>query len=112
MRKVVQVGHQEVTGTVTCEPWTHPVLILAEEWPSLAFAAQATGCLDITTWCSFKSGKSKVEFTLTRLGSTLTSVSLDILAARYAIQHGDTVLIQGCTAFANQMQSWVEGSVG
>ena len=107
-QKSVQVEHQEVTGVIRTEPWSRPVLVFAEDWPSLAFSAQAVGSLDITTWCKFKSGKSKVEFTSTRLGSSLASDSLDKLAARYGNQCQVTVLVQGCATFANEMQSWAE----
>ena len=62
-----------VMGFVKAGPWSWLVLVLAEDWPSWAFSVQAIGCLDITTWCKFKSGKYKVEFTSTRLGSSLTS---------------------------------------
>ena len=54
--ETVWVDHQEVMGFVKADPWDRPVLMFAEDWPSLAFAAEAIGCLDITTWCKFKSG--------------------------------------------------------
>ena len=90
------------------ESWIHPVVIFAEKWPSLAFAAQTVACLDITTWFEFKSGKSKVEFTSTRLGSTLTGALLDVLAKQYTNQQRVTVLIQGCVSFINQFCKWSE----
>ena len=82
------------------------MLMFAEVWPSLSFAAQAMGCLDITTWCKFKSGKSKVEFTSTRLGSSWTGDLFDSLAARYGNQHQVTVLIQGWGNFTKHVRVW------
>ena len=35
------MDQQEVVGTVNFEVWDHPVLVIAEVWPSMAFAAQA-----------------------------------------------------------------------
>jgi len=105
------VDHQEVTGIVKTEPWAHPVLVFAEDWPSLAFSAQAVGCLDITTWCHFKSGKSKVDFTSTRSGSSLSNASLEELAACYGNQHLVTVLIQGRAVFTNKYRTWAETSL-
>ena len=92
---------QEVLGSLNVEPWPHPVLVFAEEWPSFTYAAQAFGCLDITTWCDFKTAKSKVEFLSTRLGSMLTGPSLENVAKRFAPLKYLTVLIQGSPAFPN-----------
>ena len=80
---LIHVGHQEVMGLVQVVPWVYPVLILAEQWPSMAFAAQALGCLDITTWCPFISAKSKVAFESTRLGSTLMNRPLEVVARQF-----------------------------
>ena len=84
------------------------MLVFAEDWPSLAFAAQAIRCVDITTWCKFKFGKSKVEFTSTRLGSSLTGALLYSLAARYGNQHQVEVLIQGHANFAKRFSAWAK----
>ena len=106
LRKEVVVEQQEVLGTVEVEVWNHPVLVLAETWPSFAFAAQAVGCLDIKTWCKFGSAKSKVEFMSTRLGSTLAESSLEELVKLYANQPTLTVLIQGDATFCNRFRKW------
>ena len=95
---------------VKFEAWHHPVLVVAEGWPSVAFAAQAVGCLDITTWCKFGSAKSKVEFTSTRLGSTLVESSLDELAELFSTQSTLTVLIQGGASFCDQIRIWTDKS--
>ena len=108
---MVQVDHQEVIGTVQASVWQHPVLMFAEKWPSMAFAAQALGCLDITTWCNFSYAKSKVEFSSTRLGSTLSREPLVNLSKRFVKLQGVTVVIQGSTTFANQYQKWTEGNL-
>ena len=110
LRKEVLVDQQEVVGTVNFEVWDHPVLVLAEVWPSMAFAAQAVGCLDIKTWCKFESAKSKVEFTSTRLGSTLAELSLDELAKLYANQSTLSVLIQGGASLCNRLRDWASKS--
>ena len=109
--KSVQVDHQEVTGIVRNLRWHHPVLILAEKWPSMSFAVQALGCLDITTWCKFSSAKSKVEFTSTRLGSTLSSDRLDRLSKRFACLQGVTLIIQGSASFTNFHRKWAEDNL-
>ena len=104
----IQVDHQEVTGTVRALIWQYPVLIFAEQWPSMSFAAQALGCLDITTWCKFSSAKSKVEFISTRLGSTLSREPLVNLLKRFVKLQRVTVIIQGSTTFTNQYREWSE----
>ena len=110
-RDTIHVGHQEVMGSVQLTPWSHPVLVIAEEWPSMAFAAHALGCLGITTWCSFLSAKSKVEFESTRLGSTLMRRPLPEVARPFAGQPGLTVLIQGGSSFVNEHRRWVENEL-
>ena len=105
---LVQVAHQEVTGIVRALSWQFPVLIFAEKWPSMSFAAHALGCLDITTWCQFSSAKSKVEFTSTRLGPTLTSETLSSLAKRFERLAGVTIILQGNAMFTNQYRRWAE----
>ena len=97
-----------MVGTVETIPWSFPVLVLAESWPSWSFAAQALGCVDITTWCRFVSAKSKVEFESTRLGSTLMSCSLKEVARKLTGQPGLTILIQGGASFANEHRRWAE----
>ena len=86
-------------------PWSHPVLVIAEEWPSFTYAAQAAGCLDITTWCDFKTAKSKVEFLSTRLGSTLADYLLEAVAKQFTPVQYLIVLIQGSPSFSNCYQS-------
>ena len=94
---------------VHTKTWSSPVLVLTEIWPSLLYAAQALGCLDITTWCRFESAKAKVEFSSTRLGSTFAEGSLELMATRFASQQNVTgVLIQGSAAFLNKCRKWVE----
>ena len=100
--------HQEVVGVVHTRAWSFPVLVLAEVWPSFSYAAQALGCLDITTWCHFESAKAKVEFTSTSLGKTLSEGSLAFLAMRFASQSSVTVLIQGSASFTNECRKWEE----
>ena len=100
-REDVTVDFQEVLGTLNVEPWTHPVLVIAEHWPSFTYAVQAVGSLDITTWCSFKMAKSKVEFLSMRLGTTLIDLSLGDLAKRFAPLLHLTVLIQGSPTFSD-----------
>ena len=74
----------------------------------MSFAAQALGCLDITTWCKFSSAKSKVEFTSTRLGSILSREPLVNCLKWFAKLQGVTVIIQGSATFANQYCKWSE----
>ena len=107
-RKEVVVDHQEVIGSLVCKSWSHPVLIVAEGWPSMSFAAQAVGYLDVTTWCKFEYAKSKVEYMSTRLGSTLTEMSLEKLAVCFASQPAVTVLIQGQAEFSNHFRGWAD----
>ena len=97
---------------VQVDPWIYPVLVLAEHWPSMSFVAQALGCLDITTWCSFLSTKSKVEFESTRLGSSLTTTRpLEEVGRRFCNQLGLTVLLQGGGPFVNHHRCWVESAL-
>ena len=107
----MSVAFQEVVGTLHVAPWSHPVLVIAEDWPSFSFAAQAAGCLDIFTWCLFKTAKSKVEFLSTRLGCTLVDLPLDEMVTRFARLPHLTVLIQGSPEFSNRSRIWVETSL-
>ena len=93
---------------VLTRTWSSPVLLLAEVWPSLLYAVQALGCLDITTWYHFESAKAKVEFSSTRLGITFAEGLLYRLAKRFASQQNVTVLIQGSASFTNECCKWVE----
>ena len=108
---MIQVDHQEVTGTVTALVWQHLVIIFAENWPSMSFAVHSLGCLDITTQCNFSSAKSKVEFTSTRLGSTVSSKPLVNLPRRSVGMHGVTVVIQGSSSFSNRHRKWAENNL-
>ena len=49
-----------------------------------------------------------MEFTSTRLGSTLTGLSLDSLGKRYCTQRQVTVLIQGAPHFTSHFREWSE----
>ena len=102
------VGYQEEIGSVN--PWPNAVhtVVLAEGWPSWAFALDGLGCNGITTYARFTDAKAREEFKVTALGKT--RVSLDHLKRDWrSRKEPPWVFVQGGLLFRREMLDMMEG---